>query len=192
MAPYVFDAADGAGTLSRVELVYGTPNLHVMYGEGEYEGPLLKNKITGKCVLVLRSDYYAGASGETLVQNRLDVFMSVDQRGIGMLAKTLHPLVGKAADHNFVETTRFLGRMSRTAEENGPGVQRMASRLEGVSAEVRQEFSELALLTHRRGRVSLAAKLDTSGNHFGDSDDCRSLTGAPRAHDFDSDGRATQ
>lgn len=150
VAPFVFDAADGAGTNSRIELVYGTPNLHVMYGVGEYEGPLLKNRITGKCVMILRSDYYAGASGETLVQNRLDVFLSVDQRGIGMIAKTLHPLVGKAADHNFVETARFMGRLSRTAEENGQGVQQLAHQLDAVDSKTRQEFSKLAMLTHRR------------------------------------------
>lgn len=150
VAPFVFDAADGAGTNSRIELVYGTPNLHVMYGVGEYEGPLLKNRITGKCVMVLRSDYYSGTSGETLVQNRLDVFLSVDQRGIGMIAKTLHPLVGKAADHNFVETARFMGRLSRTAEENGHGVQQLAHQLDAIDSKTRQEFSELAMLTHRR------------------------------------------
>ena len=159
VAPFVFDASDGAGTVSRVELVYGTPNLHVMYGEGLYEGSLLKNKITGKCVLVLRSDYYQGANGETLVQNRLDVFLAVDQRGIGMVAKTLHPLVGKAADHNFVESARFLGRMSRTAEENGRGVQAMAQRLESVSPEVRQEFSDLAHLTNQRAVQRLQRSL---------------------------------
>lgn len=150
VAPFVFDAADGAGTNSRIELVYGTPNLHVMYGVGEYEGPLLKNRITGKCVMVLRSDYYTGGSGETLVQNRLDVFLSVDQRGVGMLAKTLHPLVGKAADHNFVETARFMGRLSRTAEENGHGVQQLAHQLDAVDPKTRKEFSDLAMLTHRR------------------------------------------
>ena len=127
VAPYVGNAADGAGTRSRIELVYGTPKLHVFYGVGDYEGPLLKNRITGKCVMALKSDYYKGESGETLVQNRLDVFLTIDQRGIAMLAKTLHPLVGKAADHNFVETARFMGRLSKTAEENGRGVQQLGS-----------------------------------------------------------------
>ncbi|MEC8389955.1 MAG: hypothetical protein VXZ49_04675 [Planctomycetota bacterium] len=150
VAPYVVNAADGAGTRSRIELVYGTPKLHVFYGVGDYEGPLLKNRITGKCVMALQSDYYKGESGETLVQNRLDVFLTVDQRGIAMLAKTLHPLVGKAADHNFVETARFMGRLSKTAEENGRGVQQLAQQLDSVDAKTRKEFSDLAMLTHRR------------------------------------------
>ena len=150
VAPYVVNAADGAGTRSRIELVYGTPKLHIFYGVGDYEGPLLKNRITGKCVMALKSDYYKGESGETLVQNRLDVFLTIDQRGIAMLAKTLHPLVGKAADHNFVETARFMGRLSKTAEENGRGVQQLAQQLDSVDAKTRKEFSDLAMLTHRR------------------------------------------
>ena len=156
---YVMDASDGSGTTSRIELVYGTPNLHVMYAEGLYEGPLLRNPITGRCVLVLRSDYGPGEDGQTVVRNRLDVFMTVDQRGIGMLARSLQSLVGKAADHNFVETTNFLERLSQSAEENGPGVQQMASQMEQVDPQVKREFSELAMLAHRRAQHRLTAGL---------------------------------
>lgn len=155
VSDYVLDAADGAGTVSRIELVYGTPNLHVLYAEGLYEGGLIKNRITGKAVMVLQSDYFAGSAGETLVRNRLDVFIALDQRGVGVVAKTLQGLVGKSADHNFVETARFVGRLSKSAEENGPGIQDMAADLDQVAPEVRREFSDLAMLTHLRARHRL-------------------------------------
>jgi len=153
------DASDGAGTQSRIELVYGTPTLHVMYAEGVYEGSLLRNRITGRCVMVLHSDYRAGESGRTQVNNRLDVFMVVDQRSVGLVAKGLQGMVGKAADHNFIETANFLGRLSRSAEENGIGVQQMANEMEDVSPEIRREFAELAMLTHRRAQHRLESQL---------------------------------
>src|SRR5262249_32056276 len=40
--PYLWKGNDGAGTTCDVELIYGTDNLHVVYGDGFYEGSLLK------------------------------------------------------------------------------------------------------------------------------------------------------
>jgi hypothetical protein len=40
--PYSLSTNDGAGTISSLELVYGTDNLHIFYGTGSYEGPILK------------------------------------------------------------------------------------------------------------------------------------------------------
>src|SRR3954467_9152723 len=48
---------DGAGTQCNVELAYGTQEMHILYGEGFYEGPLFKNRMAGRCVLLLRSGY---------------------------------------------------------------------------------------------------------------------------------------
>ena len=39
--PYAYDTQDGAGTVSQVELVYGTREKHLFLAEGHYEGPLL-------------------------------------------------------------------------------------------------------------------------------------------------------
>ena len=50
--PFLWKGNDGAGTTCDVELVYGTDDLHVIYSDGYYEGSLLKNKITGRCVIM--------------------------------------------------------------------------------------------------------------------------------------------
>ena len=50
---------------------------------------------------------------------------------------------------NFLETAEFLQRLSRTTEENGPGVERLAARLRNVQPEVRSEFAEIALKVHQ-------------------------------------------
>jgi hypothetical protein len=140
---YSFEAADGAGTRSQIELVYGTPHLHVYYGRGIYEGPLLKQRVRGQCVLLLRSDYRV-SNGRPIVRTRLDVFLKVDRTAVDVLAKTIHPLIGKAADMNYVETARFLGRLSETAERNGPGITHLGHRLTGLSPKVRQQFVRIA------------------------------------------------
>jgi hypothetical protein len=147
--PYTLDAADGAGTVTTMELVYGTDDTHLIYCEGSYEGPLFLRPVQGRCVLLLKSAYTA-ESGRRQIVNRLDIFLQLDHTGAKVLTKTLHPLVGRSTDVNFLESTEFLERISRTAEANGPGVQRLASRLNNVHPAVRQRFAELTAAVSAR------------------------------------------
>lgn len=150
--PYQFHSTDGAGTKSEVELVYGTKNLHVFFGRGEYEGPLFKQHMTGDCVIVLRSQYNE-RSGQPATTARLDVFVKMPNVGIDVAAKTLHPLFGKAADVNFVETAKFFEKLNSVAVRNPQGIERLAGRLDGVQPTVRQNFSKVAYkVNEKRGR----------------------------------------
>ena len=146
---YSFKATDGAGTDCKAELVYGTRNQHIYYAEGTYEGPILRNKIRGRCVLVVTTGYTNRAKRD-LVSHRLDVFLQIDNIGAEILAKTLHPLVGKSADHNFAETTKFIGQVSQAATKNGPGLQRLSHRLKRVQPPIRDQFSRIAMVVNTR------------------------------------------
>src|SRR5690606_11801820 len=79
--PYTVAANDGEGTKSNVELIYGTPEYHLLYCEGEYDGPLSINKLTGRCVVLLRTQYHYGPQRQPQVTNQLDSFMHVDNAG---------------------------------------------------------------------------------------------------------------
>jgi hypothetical protein len=157
--PTTFDATDGAGTVTSVELVYGTSNVHVFYAEGYYEGPLLRNRITGSAVILMRS-VYGNQNDRLQVTNTLDVFARLDNAGVELLAKTLNPLVGKAADFNFVETSKFVGQVSKASESNGPGMQRLAANLTAVDPAVRQAFSQHADVVYQRGILRRGVPLE--------------------------------
>jgi hypothetical protein len=157
--PFTFDANDGAGTTSRVELIYGRPELHVFYAEGAYEGPLLRNRVTGSCVVLLRSAY-SNQDGHSHVTSSLDVFAKLDQIGAEIVVKTLYPVVGKAVDFNFVETTKFVGQVCLASQRNGPGMQRLASRLTNIAPEVRQEFTRHTDTAYQRALLRHAAATD--------------------------------
>jgi hypothetical protein len=150
---YLWKGNDGTGTQGDVELVYGTDDLHVMYGDGFYEGALLKRKITGRCVLVLQSAYGQDASRRWLVGNRLDVFVQIDNAGADMVARTLAPWVGKVADTNFAESCKFAAKISQTAEQNGPGMQRLADKLTNVDAQVRDQFARVSAGVQQRAAL---------------------------------------
>lgn len=141
--PYLWKGNDGAGTTCDVELVYGTDNMHVIYGDGLYEGSLLKSKVTGRCVILLRSGYGIGADRRTHVASSLDLFLQIDNLAADAVARTLSPWVGKVADANFHESCVFASKLSQTAEQNSPGVQRLADKLTKVEPPVRDEFSRV-------------------------------------------------
>ncbi len=159
---YTVKASDGAGTDSTIELLYGTKNLHVFYGQGTYKGPLFNNQLTGSCVLVLQSGFGQTKDGSPIVTDRLDVFIRVDNIGVKILAKTLHSLVGKTADVNFSETSKFIGKISETSETNGPGVQRLGARVDNLNPEVLKAFQRLALVVNDRAAARLQAQLSQS------------------------------
>lgn len=174
--PYTLATDDGVGTLGNVELVYGTNNMHVYYCEGDYKGSVLTRNLRGKCVIVLTTDYQLNEQGETVANSQLDIFLKIDNATLGLIAKTLHPIIGKTADHNFVESINFLERLNETTVKNGPGVQGMAHRLKTLTQEVRQEFVQVAGLVYDRSqaRISNANYASThsqtfNGNHQGQS-----------------------
>lgn len=147
---YLFDAVDGAGTSGRVELVYGTREQHLFMTEGCYDGPLVPRRVTGRVVLLLTSGYSLDPEKKPHVSNQLDVFIQLDNVGAEIVAKTLHPLMGKTADSNFVESTRFLSQVSQVVETNGPGMQRLAGRLLNVEPAVRNRFAQIAATINQR------------------------------------------
>jgi hypothetical protein len=148
--PYAYDAKDGAGTVSQVELVYGTREKHLFLAEGYYDGPLLPRRVTGRCAVMLSSAYSLDQAHQDYISNRLDVFLQVDKVGAEIVAKTLHPLMGKTVDSNFSETIRFLSQVSHVAESNGPGVQRLVTRLTNVEPSVRDRFSQITTTLNQR------------------------------------------
>jgi hypothetical protein len=165
---YTFKASDGAGTVCDVQLVYGDQNTHVYYAEGSYEGVLLRKLIRGSCVLVLKSDYSRTEDQDVYVTNRLDMFVQLDNVGAEILARTLHPLVGKSADHNFTESTRFLSQVAQAAETRAAGLKQLAGRLNNVGEPVRDRFVQIATEVNHRaafrdaGRQILTDRLQTT------------------------------
>ncbi|MFV1967554.1 MAG: hypothetical protein ACC628_19165 [Pirellulaceae bacterium] len=171
---FAFEATDGAGTSTRVELVYGDRKTHVYYAEGAYDGPLLGRLIQGRCVLVLKTDYQQTEDGHVYATSRLDMFLQFDSIGAELLARTLHPLVGKSADHNFVESTRFLGQLSRAAEEKAIGMQQVVEQLTKVKPKVREQFALISALVNQRaatrGELHLTSRRDTTRQWIDDDD----------------------
>jgi hypothetical protein len=153
-----FRAVDGAGTLCDVRYCYSDHDTQVIYAEGSYSGPLFKKPIRAKCVLLLKSGYMQETNGRYYVTSRMDTFLDIEHAGVQALAKTLQPLVNRAADYNFVETAAFLGQISHTSEINPVGVGRLARKLTKLEPDVRQRFAELSLTVGQRAQAREASQ----------------------------------
>lgn len=142
--PNRYELTEPTGTRLKAEFLYQSPELHVIYTEGVYVGPLLGRPVQGRCLLVLRTGYVQETNGRHYITARLDTFLQVQERAPDLITKLLHPLAGRTVDNNFTQIVAFAGSLSRTAEVNSLGVQRLASRLSGVQPEVRVRLAELA------------------------------------------------
>ena len=139
-----FQLSEPMGTVAQFGLVYRSHDTHVLYGEGTYVGPLLGRPVKGRGILILKCGYIRETNGRYYITSRVDCFLTIEPGGVELFTKTMSPLMGKTADSNFVQTVAFVSSLSRTAETNSRGVQRLAARLGHVQPEVRARFAEVA------------------------------------------------
>jgi len=147
-----FRAADQAGTQGAVRVLHANwgadaRNEMLVYAEGVYEAKPLPRPIKARSLLYLRSASTVEENGETYVTARLDSFIHFERASANFIAKTLQPLLHRTADHNFVETMKFVSTFSRTTEQNPSGVARLAGRLKNIDAGARAELVSLCRRT---------------------------------------------
>ncbi|MEK6249384.1 MAG: hypothetical protein N2C12_14470, partial [Planctomycetales bacterium] len=159
--PVNFTVEDGAGTKGNIEYLYGDNNTHVLYAEGSYSGSLTRRPVRASCLLVLRSESFANQDGKTYVRARMAMFLDVKNIGIELIAKTFQSVIGKTTDQNFTETANFVTKLSRTTEANGPGIQRLATRLANVTETTRGEFSDHAEAVYEKAQSRQKAAQQT-------------------------------
>lgn len=140
----VFEATDGQGTRGLIEVLRDRMDEQLIYAQGSYEGPLLRRPINASSVLLMRMAYLRGASGRYYVRARMDAFVQFEQVGPDLLAKTFQPLLGKVADYNFVETMKFVSRLSRTAEHHPEKTRRLYEKLDGLDPQLRRQLVRIS------------------------------------------------
>ncbi len=155
--PDAYRVTDDIGTTGSIQYLYRSRDTHVLYVDGTYTGSMFGHRVRGRGLMVLKSGYVRDVEGRCFVTSRLDAFMNVEPDGAEFLTKTFQPIVGKIADTNFLQTVGFLACLSRTAEMNNPGVQRLSAKLAKVSPEARQQFAQLAEQAARRAAGAPAA-----------------------------------
>lgn len=158
---YSFFANDGVGTTCKCDLVYGDNNIHIYVGDGVYDGSMTPRKVTGSCVCVLRSRGATAENGQSMIRGTMDVFLKLDNFGADIITRTLGPFVGKTADHNFVETAKFISQISSVCARSPTSGQVLAMKLDKVDTAVQGEFAKIASNMARHGMSSELRRLQS-------------------------------
>ena len=138
--PYQLQGSDGAGTTSKIDLVFGNESMHIYFANGSYQGTLWARELNGKCIVILHNRPGPMPNGKQGIVASMDVFMKLDNLGADLVVKTLGPLMGKTADYNFTECAAFLAQISQTAENNPFGIHQLAKRLTKIDTKIRDQF----------------------------------------------------
>ncbi len=152
IGPSRFRYADVDGTRGVIEYLYSSHDVQIIFSEATYEGPLFNRIVRSQAVIVLKSGYVLETNGQYYVTSRLDAFVSVDKAAWEALTKTFHPLIGRIADANFMQTVQFVGLLHETACQNPDGMQRLAAKLQTVKPHVRAEFAAVLAKVAERSR----------------------------------------
>lgn len=142
-SPFTFVADDGVGTACKCDLIYADGDMHIYLGHGAYDGSMSPNKVTGRCVCILRTQNQTVEAGSPNIAGTMDVFLKLDNFGADLLTRTIGPFVGKTADYNFVETARFIAQVSQICQMNPAGAQALVSKLDNIDDATRREFAEI-------------------------------------------------
>lgn len=138
-----YTADDGHGTNSTMEFLHRSHDMHLVYAEMVYKGPLITGEIEGSCLFFLRSGYVKHPDGEWYITHRLDAFVRLDSLGADLLARTFQGWVGRVADRNFVEVTTFLTRLFQRMKHDRTWTETLVGRLKNLHPQVQQELSAL-------------------------------------------------
>lgn len=163
--PYTFAGNDGAGTECTAELVYGDHEKHIYVGSGSYEGPVFRRKVSGRCVAILKTETGSGRDNISLT-NQLDIFLRVDNLAADLIARTLQPMVGRTADHNFNESLLFLQAFSETAAREPERVEHLVRQLQHLEPVTRNQFHQVVATVQPRQQKYLQARIDQQANRL--------------------------
>ena len=142
--PTTFRAVAPDGSITDLEFLHSDDELQVIYAVGSYKGPIFKAAINGGALLILKSGYIRETDGHYYATSRLDVFLRIDNAALGLLSRTVEPMIVKAAEANFADCSNFLAQLSTACAARPETIQRMAMRLDLVDPDDRDKFAQIA------------------------------------------------
>jgi len=113
VGPNQFEGKDGHASTGRWEFVYRSPELSVIFAEGQYHGPLLGSTLETKSVLILRTAFFQERDGKQYVKHQLDGFVKADAGSLKPVAKALKPLFLKSVEGTMLESLWFVSLMCK-------------------------------------------------------------------------------
>lgn len=134
----LYEVSDIAGTSGWMKRLWVGENGILYYLEGSYSGPLLKNNIRGKALVLARFSSTQNAEGTEIVTCYVDTFLSLDQKSADLSVRLLFPMLGKVADNNLEQALAFVRWYSDGCKSSPAMLSSYAMELKNIRLETRQ------------------------------------------------------
>jgi hypothetical protein len=141
--PGHYRGSDGKGSKGQWEFVYTSPELSVIYAEGEYRGPLLGGSLKTQSVVLLRTIYFQERDGKQYVKHQAMAFVRVDSGSLKLLAKAMRPVLQKSVEATVQESMWFVSLMCRYVHHDPHDVARLVGNAQSVPAEARDQLLKM-------------------------------------------------
>ena len=140
-----YEMTDATGTTGDVRVLYSDVCRNgdrrvLVQAQGVYDAPPMPRPVKATTVFLLNWRPFLEANGRTYVRSKLDAFVHINRPTAELVARAVQPLAVKTADHNFVETMRFISLFSLSAQRNPDGAVRLASQLTGIDPPTRSRL----------------------------------------------------
>lgn len=132
------------GSVTELEYLHSDDETQVVHCEGAYNGPIFKSAMTGGALLVMKAGYLRETDGHYYATSRLDLFLRIDGAALGLLSRTVEPMIVSAAERNFADCSNFLSQLTTACAQRPETIQRMAMGLDLVDGDQRDRFAEIA------------------------------------------------
>ena len=159
---YVGDVGDG--TFGSLTVLHRDSETVLVFCDGQYKSPFLKQPIKSQSLLMLKTSYFRETDDRVYVTHRADLFVTFPSQTVETVARVLAPLTAPIADRSFVEVSMFLKMMSLAMERRPDWVEDMASRLDGIPDDRKAKLMQVTDQIHARTESRVGLSDLTSGS----------------------------
>lgn len=142
-----FDADDGRGARGLLRRLYADAQRRVFYLEGRYDPPIFPS-ITGRLLLVLRTEHATALDGESYAEMRVAGYLRVDNMFLGFLMSIARSLSEAAVERKVRRFFRHVQKLSQRAYDDPQGLVEELTRHPELPQVTVDEFRQI-LLTPR-------------------------------------------
>jgi hypothetical protein len=143
IGPGQFQGADGHVSTGKWEFVYRSPELNIIYADGQYRGPLLGNTLETRSVLVLRSAYFQERDGKFYVKHQLDGYVKAESGNLKPLARALKPVFQKSVESTMQESMWFVSLMCRYAQHDPHTIAHIVQENDRISEPLKAQMQKV-------------------------------------------------
>ena len=182
--PLGYEASAPDGSEGIADVLCRDEQQCVFIVQGKYHSPLIPASIQASALVWLQYEFVESAEGKQLVNQQVQTYIHFPSNAVDVIARLASRVTNNILDRNVFEVSLYARMMSQAAERDPEWVRQLASRMDGVLPQRRQELAEIAQCGHAipllpdsaaAADIRMRSRLATSGEFRNFESSLRSL-----------------